>query len=74
MTKAYSKLRGKIVEVCGSQREFADRINTSEQTVTAKLSGRASFSMDDIVTWANALGLKTTEVGDYFFATKVSKS
>lgn len=67
MAKTYSKLRGKIVEVFGSQRAFSEAIKLSEQSVTAKLNGRTDFSQDDIVKWCDLLGIEAKDVGDYFF-------
>ena len=63
----FNELRGRIVEICGSQRCFSDKIGLSEQSVTAKLNGRSEFSMDDIVTWCNALNIDKSEIGTYFF-------
>ena len=63
----YSKLRGRIVEKFGSQRAFAKKIGLSEQSVTAKLSGRTDFSTNEILEWCNKLGIEQTEVGIYFF-------
>lgn len=67
MAKTYSKLRGRIVEVYGSQRAFGKQLKLSEQSITAKLNGRTEFSQDDIVKWCNLLGIEAKEVGDYFF-------
>lgn len=69
--RSFAKLRGKIVEICGSQREFAERIGLSEQSVVAKLSGRTQLSMDDIALWANTLDISIDEIGTYFFAEKL---
>lgn len=68
MAKTYSKLRGKIVEKFGSQKEFAKYIGKSEQTITAKLNDRADFSQDDIIEWCDALDIEAIDIGNYFFA------
>lgn len=70
----YLKLKGRIIEKFGSQQSFAKHIGVTEQTVTAKLNGRSRFSQDDIICWCKALGIKTANVGDYFFTQKLSKS
>ena len=72
--KKYSKLRGRIIEKYGSQRAFADAIDTSEQTVVKKLNMRGFFSREDIIKWCNALDIIADEVGSYFFAEELSKS
>ena len=69
----YNKLRGKIVEVYGSQSRFAEEIGQSEQNITAKLAGRSSFTQDNIVTWCKALNIDQADIGKYFFSLEVSK-
>ena len=64
---SYNKLRGRIVELFGSQKEFSKRIGLSEQSITAKLNGRSDFSQDDILIWSNSLQIKLEEIGIYFF-------
>lgn len=73
MSGEYNKLKGRIVEVYGSQRGLAKHLKTSEQTVTAKVNGRTQFSQKDIILWSDALGILENEVGNYFFADKLSK-
>ncbi len=68
MNFVYNKLRGKIVEMFGSQKEFSKQINLSEQSVTAKLNGRSDFSQEDIIRWSNALEIRLDEIGAYFFS------
>nr|DAF98342.1 MAG TPA: Protein of unknown function (DUF739) [Siphoviridae sp. ctnNB1] len=63
----YNKLRGKIVEVYGSQKCFSNEIKLSEQSITAKLNGRSDFSQSDILRWSNALNITQKEIGIYFF-------
>lgn len=72
MAKGYNRLRGKIVEVFGTQAAFAGALGTTEQTITNKLAGKTQFSQNDIITWCNALGIVTDDVGGYFFAQKLS--
>lgn len=72
MTFRYNKLRGRIVEVHGSQKKFADTIGISESTVASKLSGRLKFSQDEVLIWANALNIPKEDIGLYFFDTEPS--
>lgn len=69
MKSNYNKLRGRIVEIYGSQKMFSKEINLSEQSITAKLNGRSDFSKDDILKWSDALRLSSEEIGAYFFTT-----
>jgi plasmid maintenance system antidote protein VapI len=63
----YNKLRGRIVEIYGSQKRFASDICLSEQSVTAKLNGRSDFSQEDILRWSNSLNISKEEIGKFFF-------
>ncbi len=67
MAFKYNKLKGKIVEVFGTQADFSKRIKLSEQSITAKLAGRSRFSQDDIITWCEALDIDQNDIGLYFF-------
>lgn len=73
MVFRYNKLRGRIVEIFGSQSRFAEEIGQSEQNITAKLAGRSSFTQDNIVTWCQALNIDQADIGSYFFTREVSK-
>lgn len=69
--REHQKLRGRIVELYGSQGAFAKEIGKTEQCITAKLSGKTQFSQADIIEWSNALQINVDEVGVYFFANKL---
>lgn len=73
MGYSYSKLRGRIVEMYGSQREFSKAVNLSEQSITAKLNSRSDFSQDDIIQWSNVLQIGLDDIGPYFFNQELSK-
>ena len=73
MVFKYNKLRGRIVEVYGSQSKFAEIIGQSEQNITAKLAGRSSFTQENIITWCKALNIDPEDIGNYFFTLEVSK-
>ena len=64
----YRKLRGRIVEICGSSKAFSEKIGLSEVTLSNKLNGKSGFSQGDIETWAKALDIDPSEYGVYFFA------
>ena len=64
----YNKLRGRIVEICGSQSAFAQKVGQSEQIITAKLAGRSSFTQGNIVSWCKVLDIDQNDIGSYFFA------
>lgn len=68
MSFKYNKLRGRIVEIFGSQAEFSKKIGLSEQIITAKLAGRSSFTQENIIAWCEALDIDQRDIGSYFFA------
>lgn len=63
----FSKIKGRIVEIFGTQEKFSEAIGLSPQTVNAKLQGRSEFSQKDIYKWAVALQIKSEDIGSYFF-------
>lgn len=63
----YSKLKGKIVEVCGTQKVFADKLGVSEGTLTSKLLGYTYFSQDEILRSMEILGIAAGRASEYFF-------
>lgn len=67
MEYSYNKLRGKIVEVFGSQTEFAEALGVSRTIMSQKINGKTGFSQSDIEKWANLLGIKQEDYGAYFF-------
>ncbi len=72
MSFQYNKLRGRIVEICGSQAEFAKRVGQSEQIVSAKLSGNSAFTQENIIAWCTVLDIDQNDIGNYFFSPKLS--
>ena len=67
----YSKLKGRIVEMCGTQSKFAQKMGMSERTVSLKLSGKVPFKQPEIVKTAEILDLADEDIQTYFFAVKV---
>lgn len=67
----YSKLNGRIAEICGSQAEFARRMNMSQHTVSYKLNNRVGFRQDEIEDALEVLRIERVDVPMYFFTVKV---
>lgn len=68
------RIRGRIVELFGSQQNFARHLGQTEQTVSKKLRGKATLSQEDIIRWCEALRIPAGEVGEIFFAPELSKT
>jgi hypothetical protein len=67
----YSKLKGRIVEKCGTQGNFAQKMGLSERTVSLKLSGKIPFKQPEILKALEVLGLSDEDIQAYFFAVEV---
>lgn len=67
MPYRYDKLLGRIVEKCGTQAEFANRMQLSERTVSLKLNGKRPWSQLDIAQACKVLDIELAEIHQYFF-------
>lgn len=67
----YQKLLGKIVEVYGTQYEFAKALNISEHSLSLKLNNKVNFKQPEITKACELLGINSAEMSDYFFAEQV---
>ena len=67
----YSKLRGRIVEKCGTISNLAERLGTSLVIVSNKLNNKCGFSREDIEKWSEVLEIPGDEYHAYFFTHKV---
>lgn len=64
----YLKLRARIMEKYENQINFAQKMNTSEVTISKKLNDKVPFTHHDIVKWCEALDIDQDDIGSYFFA------
>ena len=67
---SYSKLRGKIREVFGTQEAFAEAMGVNVATVSAKLNGRSEWSRCEMEKACVILGIPMCEMHIYFFCPK----
>ena len=63
----YNKLKGRIVEICGTQSEFASRMDISERTISLKLKGKISWKQKEILKALEVLNLSISDIQEYFF-------
>ena len=68
----YSKLRGKIKEVFGTQAKFAKAMATV--TLSAKLNGTVQFTAPEMNKACEVLGVSVEFIPLYFFTEKVKTS
>ena len=64
----YRKLNGRIHEVCGSQKAFAEAIGISTVSLSRKMKNKAYFSQKEIEKSKEVLQLEPGAVAAYFFA------
>lgn len=67
----YDKLRGRIVEIFGTQYKFAKEMGWSERTLSLKMNGSRSWKQPDICKAIKLLKLKEEDIPSYFFTPKV---
>lgn len=66
----YSKLRGKIKEVFGSETAFSEAMGYNRSTISAKLNNRSEWTRADIEKACDLLGIPMADVALYFFYRK----
>lgn len=74
MNFEYSKLRGKIKEVFGTQDNFAKALGIGRVSLSQRLNNYLDFSQEEINKAYILLNLSKEEIPIYFFSTKVQKN
>lgn len=71
MAFEYNKLRGRIVEMFGSQAAFASAMKWSERTLSLKMNCVRPWKQQDICKAVELLKLTHEDIPAYFFTPKV---
>jgi len=66
----YSKLRGRIREVFGTQAAFARALGISMCSLSQKLNDKTEWTTHEIRKACELLGINPTELPQYFFCPK----
>lgn len=67
---SYSKLRGKIREVFGTQEAFAVTMGMNTTTVSGKLNGKTDWTRAEMEQACSILGISMMDMHLYFFCPK----
>ncbi len=70
----FSKLRGRIKEIYGTQTAFAVAMLMNEATLSNKLNNNVEFSPKEIIRACLLLSIELKDVNIYFFTLKVQKN
>lgn len=73
VTFNYSKLRGRIKEMLGTQDRFADAIGIGRVSVSQRLNNSLEFSQQEMLKTAEVLQFPMEQMTEYFFTPKVQK-
>lgn len=67
----YSKLKGRIREICDTQDALAARIGLGRVTLSQRLNNQSYFSQEEISKTCSVLDITNEEIPVYFFNAKV---
>ena len=70
----YSKVRGKIKEIFGTQAAFADVMKMSSVSLSEKLNNKVQFSQKEIDRACDLLQISKDEIPTYFFTPIVKEA
>lgn len=70
----YSKLRGKIREMFGTQEKFANAMGLGNVTLSNKLNNKTYWTQPEINLACKLLNIDDIDVTAYFFTPKVQKT
>ena len=69
----YSKLNGRIIEICGTQKRFGELMGLSNATISAKFNNKSEFTQPEIMLALEILNLSQSDIPSYFFTPDVQK-
>ena len=69
----YSKLRGKIKELYGTQDNFAKALGIGRVSLSQRLNNTLEFTQKEINVSCDLLKINKEDVSKYFFTEKVQK-
>lgn len=67
----YSKLRGRIREVLGTQDKYAEELHIGRVSLSQRMNGKIEFSQNEMMRSCKILGFSPEDIPSYFFTQKV---
>ena len=67
----YSKLRGKIKEIYGTQDQFAEAIGIGRVSLSKRLNNQLEWTQEEMIKSCDALHIDYKDVPVYFFTKQV---
>lgn len=67
----YSKLRGKIKEIFGTQDAFAEAIGIGRVSLSQRLNNMLEFTQEEMFRACDLLGIPMCDIQEYFFTPQV---
>lgn len=68
---SYAKLRGRIVEVFGTQEAFAKAMGFTTSAISMRLNNKIKWNVEEVFKAKELLKIEDSEVVSYFFTPKV---
>ena len=63
----YQNLRGRIIAIYGTVKNFAEAVGMNYRTVFNKLKGYSPFTKKDMESWGKLLNIPKEQYSDFFF-------
>lgn len=70
----YSKLSGKIAEICATQGAFSIDMKLSERSISLKMNNKREWKQNEISRACSVLGIQAKEIPEYFFNHEVQRN
>ena len=68
MKYEYSKLDGRITEMFGTRKAFAEAVMISEHTISGKMTGKIGWTQEQINKVCEVLQIPHEDIPSYFFS------
>lgn len=68
---SYAKLKGRIIEIFGSQEAFANEMGISKSGMSMRLNNKVKWTLEEVYKAKNLLQIEDAEISAYFFTPKV---